>query len=182
VLNGGTVTRTKTNYTGQKLDDTGLLYYHARLYEPAVALVIKESTMKIDKDLWFGTAVLVSVLAIVAWSFEAITNIGGAWVPWIAGIVIVVALGSIAAREWLKNRNVVWTEEMKALQKRRSKQQALESIPTIALGLSSFVPISLVRAEVLPQWAGGLLFFALLAGTIWMWWALHRSKASKRSD
>jgi RHS repeat-associated protein len=35
VRTGGTVgTQTAINYTGQKLDDTGLLYYHARMYEP----------------------------------------------------------------------------------------------------------------------------------------------------
>jgi len=34
VRSGGGVTQTKMNYTGQKLDDTGLLYYHARMYDP----------------------------------------------------------------------------------------------------------------------------------------------------
>jgi len=37
VRSGGTVgTQTVMNYTGQKLDGTGLLYYHARMYDPSV--------------------------------------------------------------------------------------------------------------------------------------------------
>jgi RHS repeat-associated protein len=31
------VTQTKLNYTGQRKDDTGLLYYHARYYDPSLA-------------------------------------------------------------------------------------------------------------------------------------------------
>ncbi len=36
VLSGGNVTQTRLNYTGQRLDDTGLLYYHARYYDPVL--------------------------------------------------------------------------------------------------------------------------------------------------
>jgi RHS repeat-associated protein len=34
---GGGVSQTSLNYTGQRKDDTGLLYYHARYYDPALA-------------------------------------------------------------------------------------------------------------------------------------------------
>jgi RHS repeat-associated protein len=31
-----TIAQTNRNYTGQELDDTGLLYYHARYYDPNI--------------------------------------------------------------------------------------------------------------------------------------------------
>jgi RHS repeat-associated protein len=33
-LRSGAITQTNINYTGQRLDGTGLLYYHARMYDP----------------------------------------------------------------------------------------------------------------------------------------------------
>ncbi|MDQ3703683.1 MAG: RHS repeat-associated core domain-containing protein [Chloroflexota bacterium] len=35
---GGNVTQTKLNYTGQRKDDTGLHYYHARYYDSSVGM------------------------------------------------------------------------------------------------------------------------------------------------
>ena len=34
---GSVITQTTVNYTGQRKDDTGLLYYHARYYDPTLA-------------------------------------------------------------------------------------------------------------------------------------------------
>jgi RHS repeat-associated protein len=45
VLTGSTVTQTTINYTGQKLDDTGLLYYHARMYDPALGRFISPDSV-----------------------------------------------------------------------------------------------------------------------------------------
>jgi hypothetical protein len=39
------VTQTSLNYTGQKKDDTGLLYYHARMYDPALARFVSPDSI-----------------------------------------------------------------------------------------------------------------------------------------
>ncbi|MDQ5823738.1 MAG: hypothetical protein M3441_05925 [Chloroflexota bacterium] len=39
------ITQTKLNYTGQKLDDTGLLYYHARYYDPSLARFVSPDSI-----------------------------------------------------------------------------------------------------------------------------------------
>jgi RHS repeat-associated protein len=36
-VRGGRVSQTMCNYTGQPLDDTELLFYHARYYDPVLA-------------------------------------------------------------------------------------------------------------------------------------------------
>jgi RHS repeat-associated protein len=36
-VRSGGVPQTSLNYTGQRKDGTGLLYYHARYYDPALA-------------------------------------------------------------------------------------------------------------------------------------------------
>jgi RHS repeat-associated protein len=40
----GGITVTKRNYTGQYRDDTGLLYYHARYYDPVLERFISPDT------------------------------------------------------------------------------------------------------------------------------------------
>jgi RHS repeat-associated protein len=35
-VRSGSVAQTELNYTGQRLDMTGLLYYHARMYDPVL--------------------------------------------------------------------------------------------------------------------------------------------------
>jgi RHS repeat-associated protein len=42
---GAGVTVTTLNYTGQRRDDTGLLYYHARSYDPALGRFISPDTI-----------------------------------------------------------------------------------------------------------------------------------------
>ncbi|MDQ3705893.1 MAG: RHS repeat-associated core domain-containing protein [Chloroflexota bacterium] len=41
----GGITQTKLNFTGQKLDSTGLLYYHARYYDPSLARFASPDTI-----------------------------------------------------------------------------------------------------------------------------------------
>jgi RHS repeat-associated protein len=40
-----TITQTKRNYTGQILDSTGLLFYNARYYDPAIGRFISADTV-----------------------------------------------------------------------------------------------------------------------------------------
>jgi RHS repeat-associated protein len=42
---GVSVTQTKLNYTGQRKDDTGLLYYHARYYDPSLARFVSPDSI-----------------------------------------------------------------------------------------------------------------------------------------
>ncbi|PZS06131.1 MAG: hypothetical protein DLM69_00400 [Candidatus Chloroheliales bacterium] len=44
-IRSGGVNETKLNYTGQRKDDTGLLYYHARYYNPVIARFISADTV-----------------------------------------------------------------------------------------------------------------------------------------
>lgn len=42
---GGNVSQTSLNYTGQRKDDTGLLYYHSRYYDPLLARFTSPDTL-----------------------------------------------------------------------------------------------------------------------------------------
>ena len=44
-VRAGGVTQTKINYTGQKLDDTGLLFYNARYYDPIVGRFVSPDSI-----------------------------------------------------------------------------------------------------------------------------------------
>ncbi|PZS06134.1 MAG: hypothetical protein DLM69_00415 [Candidatus Chloroheliales bacterium] len=44
-VRSGGVNETKLNYTGQRKDDTGLLHYHSRYYNPAIARFISADTV-----------------------------------------------------------------------------------------------------------------------------------------
>ena len=39
------VTQTQLNYTGQRKDDTRLLYYHARYYDPGIARFVSPDSI-----------------------------------------------------------------------------------------------------------------------------------------
>jgi len=54
-VRSGGVSLTTLNYTGQRKDDTGLLYYHARYYDPVLARFISGDAIVPD-----GTAVIVT--------------------------------------------------------------------------------------------------------------------------
>ena len=45
ILSVGGISQTTFNYTQQKRDDTGLLYYHARYYDPALARFLSADTL-----------------------------------------------------------------------------------------------------------------------------------------
>jgi len=45
VIAGGTVNQTRMNYTGQELDTTSLLYYHARYYDPNLGRFLSADTV-----------------------------------------------------------------------------------------------------------------------------------------
>ena len=44
-LRSGGITQTSLNYTGQRLDSTGLLYYHSRYYDPSLARFLSADTI-----------------------------------------------------------------------------------------------------------------------------------------
>jgi RHS repeat-associated protein/uncharacterized repeat protein (TIGR01451 family) len=44
-VRAGGVAQTKVNYTGQRRDDTGLLYYHARYYDPSLARFVSPDSL-----------------------------------------------------------------------------------------------------------------------------------------
>ena len=44
-VRSGYVPQTRLNYTGQRLDDTGLLYYHARYYDPGLGRFVSPDSI-----------------------------------------------------------------------------------------------------------------------------------------
>ncbi len=44
-VRSGGVSQTSLNYTGQRLDGTGLLHYHARYYDPGLARWVSPDTL-----------------------------------------------------------------------------------------------------------------------------------------
>jgi RHS repeat-associated protein len=51
-----TIAQTSLNYTGQRLDGTGLLYFHARYYDPVLARFVSADTIVPGQDSKTGTA------------------------------------------------------------------------------------------------------------------------------
>jgi RHS repeat-associated protein len=44
-VRSGGISVTKLNYTGQRKDDTGLLYYHSRYYDPSLARFVSPDSI-----------------------------------------------------------------------------------------------------------------------------------------
>lgn len=135
--------------------------------------------MDAEKDIWYRGAALVLVITVFIWALATTMNIVSEWASWIASTVITIAMASVVIRAGLRNKDVIWTERLNQEQRHRVRQMLLKMIPTLLLGLSGFVPISLVRGGVLPQWAGGVLFFSLIAGWIGLRWVLRRGTVPK---
>ncbi len=55
-MRSGGVSQTSLNYTGQRLDATGLLYYHARYYDPSLARFISPDSIVPGASLGAGGA------------------------------------------------------------------------------------------------------------------------------
>lgn len=123
--------------------------------------------METKQDFWFWLAVVASVAALFLWALADTLKIGGPWVLLSAIVVVALALGSVAVREGLRNKCVIWTEEMKIAQKHRARQLVRESILSSIFGVCMLSLMGLVRANILPQWAGAVLFLMLLVG--WRW-------------
>ncbi len=90
-------------------------------------------------DLWSGCAVFVSVVAIFVWLVSTTLETGDTWVPWAAAGVIILAMGSVGVRAWVKAKDVVWTGELRAGQRRRAYQMIRETIPIFLLALGLLV-------------------------------------------
>jgi RHS repeat-associated protein len=47
-VRAGSISQTNLNYTGQRRDETGLLYYHARYYDPLLGRFLSPDTQAPD--------------------------------------------------------------------------------------------------------------------------------------
>ena len=128
-------------------------------------------------DLWSGCAVFVSVVAIFVWLVSTTLETGDTWVPWAAAGVIILAMGSVGVREGVKAKDVVWTEELRAGQRRRAYQMIRETIPIFLLALGLIVLNRVSSAGVLPQWVIAILTIGLLVGWSWRTRVVRRGGA-----
>lgn len=135
--------------------------------------------MEPERDEWFWAAVVVTVAAIFCWALATTLNVGGAWVPWVAVIVSVLALGGVSTRAALRARGVVWTEEEIDALRRRYRRLFLEMIWWSPITLGLWVSMGLVKAEILPQWAGAVLLLLSWAAALVIRFAIRGSRAWK---
>jgi len=133
-----------------------------------------------ERDPLYNVAIWVSGVAILLCALSIVTGIGGPSLPWIAGLVFVIAFGSVIVRARLKARSLVWTDEMREAQRQRARQEArnnlLRLIPTGVLMLGLLIVTSLVDSAGLPRWMGSIAMVALLALNIWLWRVVNRIK------
>jgi hypothetical protein len=134
--------------------------------------------MDTERDFWHYLAVFVSVVAIFMWALSSTVNLGSGWVPWVAGAVIVVALGSIGVRAWFRAKDAVPTEQSKEVKLRNIQRESIWLLwRTIHIGLlflGSAGLQKLVDIGWLPGWASAILSLVLLAGWIWVGWHFRR--------
>ena len=136
--------------------------------------------MDTEQDFWFPVAVLVSAIAVFMWAASSIGNSDSGWFPWVASVVIVVAMGSVAVRAWLKSKGVVPTEQSqdtKRLDVRRESIRSFWQLTHMALFLTGVVGLMALEDHGwLPGWLTGALIAVLLAGWIWV-----RGRSSRRT-
>ncbi len=133
--------------------------------------------MQNEEDFWFWLAVIVSVVAMFAWALSSVIDVGGESVPWIAATIIAFALLSVSVRAGLRARGIVWTPELQEMQKRRAKQQLLETGLTLAFLIIMLVLSKLGRENIIPQWAVVVLLTINIAGWIWLGRRVRSSSA-----
>jgi hypothetical protein len=134
--------------------------------------------MEPEEDGWFWAAVVVLVAAMCAWAFSLVTGIGSTWLPWAAVIAFLLALASVGFRAWLRNKDVVWTEEMKEAQRHRAWRQLLEIIWLSPIPVGFWSSKGLVEAGILPAWASAILLLLSLVAVFVLRYAI-RSRAWK---
>jgi hypothetical protein len=134
--------------------------------------------METKLDFWGWLAVMVSVVALTMWACASVLTPDSAGIAWCAGAVVVIAVGSVGVRAWLKARKVVWTPELREAQRRRAVQQGWELVPLGLFVVGTRVLHWLVNAGVLPPWAGALLPLFIAAGCIWLWLVIRRRGTS----
>jgi hypothetical protein len=137
--------------------------------------------MDTEQDLWFPLAVLVAVIAVFMWAASSVSHSDSGWVPWLAGAVIVVAIGSVAVRAWLSAKGVIPTQQS---QDKKQLAIQLESVRSVwqvthtALLLSGAVGLQLlVQNGWIPGWVAAVLTLVLLAVWIWLGWRFRRRTA-----
>lgn len=124
--------------------------------------------METENDVWFYFAVLVASVAVFVWAFWAVTGIGGAWIPWAVGALIVLASGSVAMRAWLNARSLAWTPEFEEAQKGRAQKQLREIARGLLFVGGAVLITRLGIEEVLPQRAGAVLLLGLVVAWIFL--------------
>jgi hypothetical protein len=134
-----------------------------------------------ERDSLYNFAIWVSGVAILLRILSIVAGIGGPSLPWIAGLVFVIAFGGVIVRARLKARSVVWTGEMREARRQRARQEArnnlLRLIPTGVLMLGLLIVTNLVDSAGLLRWIGSIAVVPLLALNIWLWRVVNRIKA-----
>jgi hypothetical protein len=132
--------------------------------------------MEPEEDGWFWAAVVVLVAAMCAWAFSVVTGIGSTWLPWAAVIAFLLALASVGFRAWLRNKDLVWTEEMKEAQRRRSLRLVFDILWWSPITLGLWASTSLERAGIIPQWAGIVLLLLSFATALGLRFLIRSSR------
>jgi hypothetical protein len=135
--------------------------------------------MEPEKDGWSWVAVLVAVAAMFALLFSLATTIVSAWVPWVAGIVFVLAMGVVGVRSWSRAKLVVWTEEQVEAQRGRYRRLFLEMFWLSPIPVGYWVSKGLVESGILPQWVGIILLLLSFAAVFVLRYVIRSSRAWK---
>lgn len=125
--------------------------------------------MKIETRLLTKGVLFLSLIALIVAALQTTTRIGPAWVTWLAGLVIIVAFGTLFVRAIIDNRNLVWTQELRDEQGRRATRVLSGAIWSLIPSVGLLILIYLVNTGLLPGWVGAALFILLLAAPFRLW-------------